>query len=213
MNQGATVRKRWTGLATSVAIVASILAVNNAIGAKADDAAGQSWTLYAAGDVASPNSGGDEQIAALIKQGIAADPDHTRVAMLGDGAYPDGSLDTYNREYGKAGSWGDFKDKTYPVPGNHDYGTDMGPLDDGYREYWKSRLQEFEDAGGQTMSSDSGWYSVEFGNWHLIALNWACGVPKPGNTVKGSGIPCDETGPQAQWLATDLQHAKAANKH
>ena len=36
MNQGATVRKRWTGLATSVAIVASILAVNNVIGAKAD---------------------------------------------------------------------------------------------------------------------------------------------------------------------------------
>jgi hypothetical protein len=207
------VRKRWTGLATSVAIVASLLAVNGAIGAKADDAPGQTWTLFAAGDVGSPNSGADEQIAALIKQGIAVDPDHTRVAMLGDGAYPDGSVDTYNREYGKAGSWGDFKDKTYPVPGNHDYGTQMGPSNAGYRLYWDDRLKQFEAAGGKTLSDDSGWYSVEFGNWHVIALNWACGTPKPGDTVKGTGTSCAEDGPQAQWLAQDLAKAQANKKH
>ena len=186
-------------------MVASILAVSGAINAKAADAPGQSWTLFAAGDIADPDYGADEANAALIKQGIAADPDHTRVLMLGDGAYPDGSLATYDREYGKAGSWGDFKDKTYPVPGNHDYGTKMTPSNGGYRQYWNARLAEMEAAGGQTMSDKSGWYSFDLGNWHVIALNWACG-----NTTQ---ISCKADGPQAAWLDADLAKAKAANKH
>ena len=205
--------KRWTGLATSVAMVASLLALPGTIGAKAADAPGQTWTLYAAGDIGDPDSGADEAIAGLIKAGIAADPDHTRVAMLGDGAYPDGSIDTYNREYGKPGSWGDFKDKTYPVPGNHDYGTQMTASNGGYRQYWDSRLQQFEAAGGNVLSDQSGWYSVEIGNWHIIALNWACGIPKQGQPTKGTGISCQEDGPQAQWLSADLQNAQAGNKH
>ncbi len=206
-------RKRWTGLATSVAMVASLVAVHGAINAKADDAPGQSWTLYAAGDIADPDSPADELIAGIIKQGMAADPDHTRVAMIGDGAYPDGSLATYQQQYGKPGSWGDFKDKTFPAPGNHDYGTQMSSVNDGYREYWKDRLEQFQAGGGDVMTDQSGWYSVEFGNWHLISLNWACGVPKQGNPVKGTGISCQEDGPQAQWLAKDLEKAKAGNKH
>ena len=140
-------RKRWTGLATSVVLIASALAVQGTIAAKANHVPGGSWTLYAAGDIGAPDSGSDELNAALIKDGIAADPDHTRVLMLGDGAYPDGSLATYEREYGKAGSWGDFKDKTYPVPGNHDYGTDMTESNAGYRQYWNARLER--DGGGR----------------------------------------------------------------
>jgi hypothetical protein len=206
VNQGANVRsKRWTGLATSVALVASLLALNTTIGAKAADGPGQSWTLYAAGDIGDPDTGADEQNAALIKAGIAADPEHTRVLMLGDGAYPDGSLETYNREYGKAGSWGDFKDKTFPTPGNHDYGTQMTSTNNGYREYWRPVLEAMEAAGGQTMSDQSGWYSTEVGNWHIISLNWACG------TV--TTISCKADGPQAQWLRADLDKAKAGNKH
>jgi hypothetical protein len=211
--QGATVRKRWTGLATTITLLTSLLALNGVIGAKADSTAGTSWTLFAAGDVGDPDSPADELNAAVIKNGIAADPDHTRVLMLGDGAYPDGSIETYDREYGKAGSWGDFKDQTFPVPGNHDYGTQMSASNNGYRTYWADTLQKMEAAGGQTMSDQSGWYSVELGNWHVIALNWACGVPKAGNPVKGTGISCQEDGPQAQWLAKDLEKAKAGNKH
>jgi hypothetical protein len=204
--QGATVRKRWTGLATSVVMIASALALQGTIAAQANHmAAGGSWTLYAAGDIADPDSGADELNAALIKAGIAADPDHTRVLMLGDGAYPDGSLDTYNREYGKADGWGPFKDKTYPVPGNHDYGTQMTSSNGGYRQYWQERLQEMEAAGGQTMSDQSGWYSFDLGSWHIIALNWACG-----NTTQ---ISCKADGPQALWLDADLAKAKAGGKH
>ena len=198
-------RKRWTGLATSVVLIASALAVQGTIAAKANHVPGGSWTLFAAGDIADPDSGSDELNAALIKQGIAADPDHTRVLMLGDGAYPDGSLATYDREYGKAGSWGDFRDKTYPVPGNHDYGTQMTSSNSGYRQYWNARLAEMEAAGGKTMSDQGGWYSFDLGNWHVIALNWACG-----NTTQ---ISCKEDGPQAMWLDADLAKATTAGKH
>ncbi|MEW6474083.1 MAG: metallophosphoesterase [Actinomycetota bacterium] len=205
-------RKRWTGLATALALVSSALVLNGTLGAQANHPGG-TWTLYAAGDIADPDSPGDEMNAAIIKAGIDADPDHTRVLMLGDGAYPDGSIDTYNREYGKSDGWGQFKDKTYPVPGNHDYGTQMGPANAGYRLYWDERLKEMQAAGGQTLTDQSGWYSFELGNWHIIALNWACGEPKPGATVKGTGTSCREDGPQAQWLAADLAKAKANNKH
>jgi hypothetical protein len=204
--QGATVRKRWTGVATSVLLIASALAVQGTIAAKADHAPGGSWTLFAAGDIADPDSGSDELNAALIKAGIAADPDHTRVLMLGDGAYPDGSLATYEREYGKAGSWGDFRDKTYPVPGNHDYGRSMDTTIAGYRQYWQSRLEPLGAAsGGNTMGDDGGWYSFDLGNWHIIALNWACGDQ--------TKVVCGVDGPQGRWLQEDLNKAKAGNKH
>jgi hypothetical protein len=217
LRKGATVRKRWAGLATTIAIVSSCLAVNGAVQfAKADSSPGETWTLYASGDIASPLSGADELNAALVKAGIAADPDHTRVAMLGDGAYPDGSLQTYQQQYGKPGSWGDFKDVTYPVPGNHDYGQKMGPSDNGYRTYWDSVLQAVDgdhgETSGNTLSDQSGWYSVDVGPyWHLIALNWACSNGP--NSTGGSMSGCSETDPQGQWLAGDLQKATAAHKH
>jgi hypothetical protein len=211
------VRQRWAGLATTIAVVSSLLALNGAIeSAKADNSSGQTWTLFAAGDVASPLSGADELNAVIVKNGVAADPDHTRVAMLGDGAYPDGSIDTYNREYGKAGSWGDFKDKTYPVPGNHDYGRQMSASDAGYRMYWDSTLQALNgdhgETSGDTLKDQSGWYSVDVGPyWHLIALNWACSNGP--NTSGGAMSGCSETDPQGVWLAGDLQKATAAHKH
>jgi len=220
LRKGSTVRQRWAGLATTIAIVSSCLAVNGAVQFAKADSSGQTWTLYAAGDVARADSGADEQTAAIIKAGIAADPDHTRVAMLGDGAYPDGSYQTYLNAYDKStgpgatnDGWGQFKDVTYPTPGNHDYGQQMGPLDDGYRQYWDPILQKMDKSGGgdgDTLSDHSGWYSVDIGpNWHLISLNWACGT----DPSKGSGTGCGETDPQGAWLAGDLQQATAAHKH
>ncbi len=222
LRKGSTVRQRWAGLATTIAIVSSCLAVNGAVQFARADSSGQTWTLYAAGDVARAQTGGDEQTAAIIKAGIAADPDHTRVAMLGDGAYPDGSyhtyLDVYDKTAGLNDGWGQFKDQTYPAPGNHDYGQQMGPLDDGYRQYWDPILQKMDKSNGgdgDTLSDQSGWYSVDIGpSWHLISLNWACtksqaGTPSPGGSQSGCG-PGD---PQGKWLGTDLQQATAAHKH
>jgi hypothetical protein len=214
--KGATVRKRWTGLATTIAVVSSLLVLNGAIdSAKADSTSGATYTLFAAGDVASPTSGGDELNAAVIKAQMT-DPAHTRVAMLGDGAYPDGSYATYMAEYDKTqgdnNGWGQFKDQTLPVPGNHDYGQVMGPSDDGYRQYWDpilSKMDKSNGGSGDTLSDHSGWYSVDLGNWHIVALNWACS-PNPGS---GSGSGCGATDPQGVWLTGDLQKATAAHQH
>ena len=208
--QGVTVRKRWTGLLTSLVLVGSLTAINSVVDARADDVPGQTWTVFAAGDIADPDTPFDEQNAAVIKANIT-DRDHTRVLMLGDGAYPDGSFETYDAQYGKADGWGQFKDITLPAPGNHDYGTQMGPTNNGYRTYWADILGEMEAAGGKTLSDQSGWYSTDIGNWHVISLNWACGSTT--SPPKGTGTPCGPDGPQAQWLATDLTKAKAANKH
>src|SRR6266508_3883306 len=152
--QGATVRKRWTGLATTVAMMASLLALNGTIGAKADGPSGETWTLFAAGDIAKCDTGADEQNAAIIKRVMDADPDHTRVLMLGDGAYPDGSpqtyLDCYDKTQGANDGWGQFKNKTFPVPGNHDYGQKMSATDGGYRTYWNDVLTALNGDHGAT---------------------------------------------------------------
>jgi Calcineurin-like phosphoesterase len=216
-NQGATVRKRWTGLATTLALVSSVLVLNGTIGAKANHAPGESWTLFAAGDIAKCDGGADELTAALIKNGIT-DRDHSRVLMLGDGAYKDGSLQTYMDCYDKtqAGNdgWGQFKDITLPVPGNHDYGQKLTPSNGGYRQYWDPVLQKVDKSNGGTgevLTDQSGWYSVDVGNWHIIALNWACSNGP--NTEGGSMSGCDADDPQGRWLQDDLAKATAANKH
>ena len=220
-------RKRWAGLATTIAVLSSALAVSGADQyAKADSSAGETWTVFAAGDIATAanNGGADEANAALIKAGIAQDPDHTRVLMLGDGAYPDGSYQTYLDQYDKtAGAndgWGQFKDKTYPAPGNHDYGQQMSLSDAGYRQYWGPILQavngDHGETGGDTLQDTSGWYSVDIGpSWHVISLNWACTKSSGSSSSPpgGSQSGCGPTDPQAQWLTGDLAKANAAHKH
>jgi hypothetical protein len=206
--QGVTVRKRWTGLLTSLVLVSSLTAINSIVDAKADDVPGQTWTVFAAGDIAKCDGAADEMTAALIKNGMT-DRDHTRVLMLGDGAYKDGSFQTYMDCYDKAQTgdgWGQFKDITLPAPGNHDYGTTMTASNAGYRQYWNDVLTRVQDEPGEnTLADTGGWYSTDIGNWHIISLNWACGST--------TNISCKADGPQAQWLAGDLAKAKAANKH
>ena len=207
--QGVTVRKRWTGLLTSLALVTSLVAIHNAIDAQAADSPGPSWTLFAAGDIAKCDGAADEMTAALIKNGMG-DRAHTRVLMLGDGAYKDGSFQTYMDCYDKTATtndgWGQFKDITLPTPGNHDYGTQMTAFNAGYRQYWNDTLTRVAaESNGNTLADNGGWYSTDIGNWHIISLNWACG--------SATSISCKADGPQAQWLSGDLAKAKAAKKH
>ena len=68
-----------------------------------------------AGDVAQCASPGAHLTAQLIKN--LPHP----VLAAGDLAYPNGTLEEFTRCY--APSWGAFKDRTYPAPGNHDYRT------------------------------------------------------------------------------------------
>ncbi len=102
---------------------------------------------------------------------------------LGDIAYPKGAPQDYTDCYDP--DYGQFRDRTSPVPGNHDYMTDDG------RPYF----DYFGDAAG---TPEQSWYSQDIGGWHLVHLNSNC------EFVGG----CDEKSPQYRWLVDDLARAQ-----
>jgi hypothetical protein len=105
--------------------------------------------ITAAGDIATSGSG-DSQTAKLIK---TLNPG--RVLTLGDNAYPDGTLQQFNQYYDP--TWGSFKGKTSPSPGNHDYHT-AGAA--GYFGYFGSRVPAAN-------------YTYVLGQWRMVSLNSA----------------------------------------
>lgn len=135
--------------------------------------AGVDPVLLAAGDIASCGAYGDSATAALI----TAQPG-VPVLALGDIAYPDGSAQNLADCY--APTWGVFKDRTHPVPGNHDYVT-LGAAD--YYAYF----------GAAAGPAGLGYYSFDLGAWHVIALNSNCGA-----------VDCAAGSDQETWLKADL---------
>ena len=100
----------------------------------------------AAGDVAENSTceTNAKQTAALIKSDtrIMDDP-QAKVFVLGDVQYSG----DYSRCYDLPGSWGDFKAKSHPSTGNHDYGSG-GPISV-YDTYWGPRVKMAgSDSGG-----------------------------------------------------------------
>jgi calcineurin-like phosphoesterase family protein len=164
--------------------VAATSALPLAPAATADAVSGDP-VLLAAGDVAKCDSPGDEATADLVASRLG-DP-AARVAMLGDGAYPDGDFAHYRDCYEP--SWGRFKDRTRPSTGNHEYANAATKQAEGYFDYWG------EAAGPRPQ----GYYSYDLGNWHVVVLNSTCGN-LGGNGVGG----CTARDPMGQWLAADL---------
>jgi acid phosphatase type 7 len=130
--------------------------------------------VVAAGDIADCTSEDDEATARLVS-GIEG-----TVLTLGDHAYPDRSAENFAECYDP--SWGQFKARTMPSPGNHEY---EGTGSSGYFDY-------FGSAAGDP---EKGYYSYDLGAWHLVALNSNCGVGE---------LPCGPGSPQGRWLEEDL---------
>ncbi len=131
-------------------------------------------TLVGAGDIATCDDlAGAEATAKLI--------DHIpgTVFALGDLAYPDGSDEQFQQCYGP--TWGRFRNRTRPAPGNHEYHTLGGS---GYSRYF----------GAAAGPPEAAYYSYELGAWHIVVLNSECAA------VGG----CDARSVQGQWLAADL---------
>ena len=135
-------------------------------------------TLWAVGDIASCDKDEDEATARLL------DGQPGLLAMLGDAVYPNASAEEFANCYGP--TWGRHKDRTRPVPGNHEYHTDGGGP---YYSY-------FGAAAGEAYK---GYYSYEYGAWHMVALNSNC------DWVGG----CQAGSPQEQWLRADLAASTA----
>ena len=129
--------------------------------------------VAAAGDIARFDCVycGDVLTAALVEQ---INP--TAVLALGDEQYPSGALRDFQTGYHH--TWGVFKDKTKPVPGDHEYRT---PGAAGYARYF----------GRAAKPKGKTYYSFDLGGWHLIALD--------SNIARGRGSA------QERWLRADLR--------
>jgi acid phosphatase type 7 len=101
--------------------------------------------------------------------------DADAVLPLGDIQYEDATLAKFWQSYDL--SWGRFKSKTRPAPGNHEYLTSGAA---GYFDY-------FGTAAGER---GKGYYAHELGTWRLYALN--------------SNISMSAGSAQEQWLRQDL---------
>jgi hypothetical protein len=110
---------------TATGVILTIVAVLLIIGGCVPEPTPSAEEVVAAGDIAKCSRQGDEATAELV-EGI----DGT-VLALGDEAYPRGSAENFERCYGP--SWGRFKERTKPVPGNHEYYTEGAR---GYFEYF-----------------------------------------------------------------------------
>lgn len=142
-------------------------------------------TIYAAGDIAdcrkqAASQSGAAQTAALITAGIQQDK-NAHVFTLGDNTYPVGKAEEFNDCYDQ--TWGQFKQRTLPSPGNHDYGI---PLASGYYNY-------FDELAG---SNRRGYYKKTLGNWLIISLN--------------SNIKHQAMQTQLTWLQSTLRENQAS---
>jgi acid phosphatase type 7 len=129
--------------------------------------------LVGAGDIADCELDGDEQTAALL--------DHIpgTVFTAGDNAYSDGSAGEFSSCYSP--SWGRFRSRTRPAPGNHDYNS-------------SNAAPYFSYYGASAGPPGLGYYSYNLGAWHIVSLNSEASM-KPGSA-------------QERWLRADLAATK-----
>jgi hypothetical protein len=135
---------------------------------------GPGAVLVGAGDIASCDDLAGAQATAKLLDSIPG-----TVFAVGDLAYPDGSDEQFANCYGP--TWGRFKDRTRPAPGNHEYRSDGAS---GYVRYF----------GATAGDPKKGYYSYDLGEWHIVVLNSECA--EVGGCGRGSA--------QEQWLRQDL---------
>jgi hypothetical protein len=165
---------------SAVLALALISASVIAVAARPDRAAGQvsGGVLLAAGDIPTCSDGRPNPNAAATAAIIGASSGH--VAPLGDLADNQGAAADYTNCYGP--TWGQYKSRTRPAVGNHDY---MTPGAGSYFSYW----------GTAAGPAGKGYYSYTLGSWHIVVLNANCSLV-PGGCGSGS--------PQERWLRADL---------
>src|SRR5215211_8284888 len=134
--------------------------------------------VVAAGDIASCESNGDEATAHLLAR-IGG-----TVLTLGDNAYEEGTAANFRQCYDP--SWGHYKARTRPAPGNHDYSG--GEVAIGTAKGYFGYFRKFAGFPGK------GYYSYNLGRWHLISLNSNCAEVDH----------CLSSSPQMRWLKANL---------
>lgn len=170
----------------------NLVAVSPTVASLESDARPGTYVLTA-GDMARCESDGDEKVAAQMTE--LFDTDAGVFIGLGDLVYNSGSIQEFTNCYGP--SIGQFKDVTWPAPGNHEHYTT--PNAAGYRDY-------FGEAAGPLAGPAGGlWYSFDIDEyWHVIALDSDCrGVEVLPGAFNGDG--CAVGSEQEIWLRADLE--------
>ena len=127
------------------------------------------------------------------------------VLTLGDNQYPTGSHEAYLAYYGAR--WGEFRDRTSPVPGNHEYGDDPAATPVGYFAYFGDRVKGPDGLGYYGFDLPRGCTPGAEVCWHVVALNSELCFAS-----EGCG-PSDGNGPGSRmyrWLERDLAIIRTA---
>ncbi|WP_405358693.1 discoidin domain-containing protein [Kitasatospora sp. NBC_00085] len=119
---------------------------------------GGAFTVVAAGDIAAQCTASDSGCAHPKTAALAQQINPKFYLTMGDNQYDDARLSDFRNYYDK--SWGAFKAKTHPVPGNHETYDPAGSLA-GYKSYF----------GSIAYPQGKSWYSFDEGNWHFVALD------------------------------------------
>jgi acid phosphatase type 7 len=138
-------------------LVARGLILALAVPALPIEAATADPVIVAAGDIACPDPCRSQRRTARLIGRI----DPRAVLTLGDNQYEDGRLSDFMDSYRP--TWGRFRRRTHPTPGNHDYHVAGA---DGYFSYFGRRAHR----------RSGGMYSVNIGNWHIVSINTGNGL-------------------------------------
>ncbi len=134
------------------------------------------FTLVGAGDIVGCSDLSGAQATAKLIEAIPG-----TVFAAGDLVYQHGTYEEFKKCYDP--TWGRFKARTRPAPGNHEYN---GRSANGYFHYW----------GKQAGDPGKGYYSFDLSAWHIVVLNTNCGVKELGG--------CGEGSPEETWLKQNL---------
>lgn len=129
--------------------------------------------LVGAGDIAACGEIEGAQATARLLDDIPG-----TIFAAGDLADPDGTTEEFKDCYGP--TWGRFRARTRPSPGNHEY-------------HAKDATPYFQYFGAEAGEPGKGYYSYELAGWHIVVLNSDC-----------SDVGCTRGSPQEQWLRQDL---------
>ncbi|MFJ7158854.1 discoidin domain-containing protein [Streptomyces sp. NPDC101118] len=133
------------------------------------------FTVVAAGDIAAQCTASSSSCAHPKTAAQAQRIGPKFYLTMGDNQYDDARLSDYRNYYDK--TWGAFKARTRPAPGNHETYDPAGSLA-GYKSYF----------GAIAYPQGKPYYSFDEGNWHFIALD--------SNSFDDPA--------QIQWLKNDL---------
>lgn len=138
--------------------------------------------LFGAGDISycGPDWIGDDNTAELLSNLIEEYP-NAAIFTAGDNTQAEGTRAEFRNCFDP--TWGRFKERIRPSPGNHDYVTENAAP---YYEY-------FGAAAGEP---GKGFYSYDLGDWHIVALNSNCNY-----------VACRNDSQQVAWLREDLQNS------